>query len=329
MAGKKNNIGVQDVFVKTLKEIVPPNVSLVEEIADILGVSTDSVYRRLRGETDFSLEEIYMICKKYPISIDSLFSHKGEYATFSYLTLTDSITNFERYLQHLTKSLNDVSKFDKNSVVYAAEEVPIFHSLFSKKLASFKVFYWLRSVVNLQDFQSKKFSFDSIPGHVLDLAKAVHDEYLKVPSKEIWTTDTILTTVRQIEYYWDLGMFKNKDAAHEILDELKLMVENLGSYAESERKGNSGGSFQLYNSEVTIGTNCIHVTINDSSYSFVSFNTINSLSTANQTFCAEIDTWMKNLIKKSTLISGSNDKQRYQFINRSIAHIETAKERIK
>lgn len=329
MAGKKGNVGVQDVFVKTLKELVPPNVSLVEEIADILGVSTDSVYRRLRGETDFSLEEIYLICSKYPISIDSLFSHKGEYATFSYLTLTDSITNFERYLQHLTKNLIDISKFEKNSVVYAAEEVPIFHSLFSKKLASFKVFYWLRSVVNLQEFQSKKFSYDIIPKDVLEIAQSVHEEYLKVPSKEIWTIDTILTTVRQIEYYWDLGMFKDKETAHEILDELKLMVENLGSYAESERKGKNGSSFQLYNSEVTIGTNCIHVNINDASYSYVSFNTINSLSTANQTFCNEIDIWMKNLIKKSILISGSNDKQRYQFINRSIAHIDACKERIK
>jgi predicted transcriptional regulator len=69
MSNKKLKAGIQEVFVKTLKELVPPNVSLVDEIADILGVSTDSVYRRLRGETDFSLEEIYVICKKYPISI--------------------------------------------------------------------------------------------------------------------------------------------------------------------------------------------------------------------------------------------------------------------
>lgn len=329
MVAKKNALGIQEVFVKTLKELVPSNVSLVDEIADILGVSTDSVYRRLRGETEFSLEEIYLICSKYPISIDSLFSHKGDYVTFAYLKLNDSISNFEKYLQYLIKHLVMVGKFEKNGLIYAAEEVPIFHSLFSKKLASFKVFYWLRSVVNIHDYQTKKFSYDIIPHHVLELAQHVHDEYVKVPSKEIWTVDTILTTVRQIEYYWDLGMFKNKEAAHEILDELKLMVDNLSVYAETEKKGNGGGSFQLYNSEVTIGTNCIHVNINDSNYSFISFNTINSLSTANQTFCGEIDSWMKNLIKKSILISGSNDKQRYQFFNKAIAHIEVSKERIK
>jgi len=37
---------------------------------------------------------------------------------------------------------------------------------------------------------------------------------------------------------------------------------------------------------------------------------------------------MKNLIKKSSLISGSAEKQRFQFFKQALKHIDTAIEKI-
>jgi hypothetical protein len=40
----------QEQFIHILKELVPGNVSLANEIASVLNISMDSTYRRLRGE---------------------------------------------------------------------------------------------------------------------------------------------------------------------------------------------------------------------------------------------------------------------------------------
>lgn len=71
-----------------------------------------------------------------------------------------------------------------------------------------------------------------------------------------------------------------------------------------------------------LGTNCIYVKMGDTRYSYISFNTMNSLTTNNPEFCEETEHWIKNLERKSTLISGIAEKQRYQFFNVLYKHID-------
>jgi len=56
---------------------------------------------------------------------------------------------------------------------------------------------------------------------------------------------------------------------------------------------------------------------------------MNSLTTSNHQFCEEIEHWMKNLIKKSTLISSIAEKQRFQFFSKAYKAIDLSIERIK
>ncbi len=328
MVNKKSAFEMQDIFIKHLKKIVPANISLVDDIAELLNISTDSAYRRLRNETELSLDETYKICRQYKISIDSVFSNKGDSVTCNYIKLTDSALNFENYLKSLLDQLTRLDKAENSKIIYAAEEVPIFHSFYSEKLAAFKLFYWQRSVLNIPDYQTKKFDWDLIPAKQLKLANEIHATYLKIPSVEIWTDDTIKTTIKQIEYYFESGAFKDKKDAIQTLNELKKMSESIQQFAENESKSNTQTIFSLYNSDLVIGTNCIHVSLGNATYSYISFNTLNSLTTTNKEFCEEIEHWTKNLIKKSTLISGVAEKQRFQFFSKANKAIDNCIERI-
>lgn len=329
---KKTEFEMQEMFIKHLKQIVPTNVSLVDDIADLLNISNDSAYRRLRNETVLSLDETYKICKHYKISVDSVFSNMGDSVTCSYIKLTDSAENFENYLAGILNQLLRLQKAEQSKIIYAAEEIPIFHSFYSKKLAAFKLFYWQRSVLNIPDYQSKKFEWDSVPEKQLALANDIYQAYLKIPSTEIWTDETIQTTIKQIEYYFESGAFKEKGDCIIVLEELKKMMQAIHRFAENENKNeakSSGVSFSLFNSDLVIGTNCIHININSAVYSYISFNTMNSLTTGNHQFCEEIEHWMKNLIKKSTLISSIAEKQRFQFFSKAYKAIDQCIERIK
>ena len=65
-------------FFKFLKSVLPEQISLVDEIAGILNISNDSVYRRIRGEKELSLDELKKICTTLKIPLDS-FLHLTEF----------------------------------------------------------------------------------------------------------------------------------------------------------------------------------------------------------------------------------------------------------
>jgi len=87
-------------------------------------------------------------------------------------------------------------------------------------------------------------------------------------------------------------------------------------------------NYKLYNSDVTIGNNCILVNMGEVKATYLSHHTFNAMITTNNSFCNETDSWLKNLIKKSTLISGVSEKQRYQFFKKISQNIEKLRAKI-
>jgi hypothetical protein len=326
----KINLPIQNHFINRFKEVLPSGVGLAEEMADLLQVSTDSAYRRIRGETELTIEEVYKISKKYALSIDDVFSNQNDTVTFSYTKLTDSDHNFEIYLNRLLTHLKTLKKFDNRKIYYVAEEIPVFYSFFSKKLTDFKLFYWQRSVLNVPEYQQKKFDWGVVPQKLIDIAHASYIEYLNIPSSEIWTSETVLTGIKQIQFYYDSGIISSIQAI-ELLSEYRLMIELIMKNAENSRKNLSDKTetYFMYNSEVVLGTNCIYVIMGETTYSYISFNSMNSLTTNNPQFCEETEHWVRNLEKKSTLISGVSEKQRYQFFSLMFKLIDNCIEKIK
>lgn len=319
----KPNSAVQDEFIARLKQALAPGIGLAEEIADLLDVSIDSAYRRVRGETSLTLDEIYTIARKYSISVDEVFGSRGDTVTFAYTKLTDNVKNFEDYLNRIISHLRIISKHGKGHIFYVAEEMPLFYSFFSKKLTAFKLFYWQRSVLNVPDYQNVKFDWGLIPENMVNAAHDSFKEYLSIASTEVWSDDTVFTGLRQIKFYYDSGII-SKNQALELLDDYRKTIELVQRNAGNGRKqaSDKAENYTLYNSEVMLGTNCIYISMGDARYSYISFNTMNSLTTNNPGFCEETEHWIKNLEKKSTLISGVGEKQRYQFFSKMFRNID-------
>jgi hypothetical protein len=326
---KTKTRSVQDIFIQKLKESLPPSIGIAEEISELLGVSIDSAYRRIRGETDLSINEIQKITNKYKISLDNIFSSLGDTVTFTYTKLTDSETNFEKYLGRIHAHLKSINDFPDKKIFYVAEELPLFYSFFDTKLTEFKLFYWQRSVLNIPQYQSAKFEFGMINPNLVQMAHNCYKEYKKIPSVEIWTEETIFTVTKQLEFYLESGVLAKADALF-LVGKLREMTESVKECAGDSRKEKSDAAetYQLYSSEVVLGTNCIYVKSGGTNHAYISFNTMNSLTTNNAEFCDETEHWLKNIIKKSTLISGVAEKQRFQFFNKVSKHIDACEARV-
>ena len=67
-----NVTGIQQQLFQAVKARLQVESSMADEIAKLLNISTDSAYRRIRGEKMITLEELHAICINYRISLDQL-----------------------------------------------------------------------------------------------------------------------------------------------------------------------------------------------------------------------------------------------------------------
>ncbi|GAB4137176.1 MAG: hypothetical protein Fur0041_11830 [Bacteroidia bacterium] len=327
----------QQEFIEMLKKAIPDNHSLVDELSAMLEVSTDSAYRRIRGETALTIDEVSRLCAHYKIPFNASGQHSGpgSSVTFNYHHLSDDFNNFHQYFENVVNDLKRIKSTNPKEIIFAAEDIPIFHHFIYPNLTSFKLFYWTKSILNVQGMDTDKYNPDAIPQSLKDIVHEIYKLYQTIPSVEIWTEDTINSTLKQIEFYLESGFFTSKEEPIQILEEIRMMVAQLEKQASHSLKfsgnapeANCDTSFTLYCSDLMIGNNCILVTIGGTRLVYLVHNTFNSMVTTSPSFVAETDRWMKNLIRKSMLLSGVSEKQRNRFFKKLNDKINRLLERI-
>ncbi|MEE9462374.1 MAG: hypothetical protein V3V53_11120, partial [Bacteroidales bacterium] len=60
-----NEADIQMQLFQNIRDQIPDHVSFVDEIAELLEISNDSAYRRIRGEKALSLFEVKKLCQRF------------------------------------------------------------------------------------------------------------------------------------------------------------------------------------------------------------------------------------------------------------------------
>jgi hypothetical protein len=330
----ENNL-IQQQLLSQVQDITPDKYSLVFELSELLGVSTDSIYRRMRGETLLDINEIQKICLHYNISFDSICgSQKSGLVSFHYQPVIE-LSDFKNWIVTITTNLKALQGRKDAYIIYAAIDIPVFYNFKYPLVSFFKTLYWLKSITNHPDYQSIKFSRDQVNAEFVAAGKVMHELYCSVPSIEIWTDLITYSLLRQIDYYWDSGEFATKEDALALCDEVEREFQYVQQVAEygsknPDRKKITGDpvNFQLYDCDIEIATNCIMVVNGEQKTVYLSTQTFNLIITSNTLFTNETHRWLNTLIKKSTLISEVGGKQRSLFFRGAFEKISQLKQKI-
>ncbi|MBK8845408.1 MAG: hypothetical protein IPO27_02170 [Bacteroidetes bacterium] len=331
---KINTNEIQLRFINELKKYAG-NLSIADIMCDVLNLSADSAYRRIRGETVLGLDETILMCKHFNISPEILMERASNKVTFSYKSIAGPDFDLDNYLQSIIDDIEQSRQLDIRQLYFAAEDVPVFHHMDFDLLTPFKFFYWRKSILNDPALQGKKFELKHIGKRTLQLAQRISFLYNIIPATEIWTEETITSTLSQIVYYAEAGLFQNKKDAIGVCQDVRLLMQHLQHQAElgtkflrSNKKPTILNNFNLYACEVQIGNNSILVVSETLKTSFLSFNTFNGLQTFNLNYCNENERWINNLIQKAMLISVVSEKQRLQFFRAVSKLIDAAQEKV-
>jgi hypothetical protein len=317
---------IQTTFLNEVKLTLPPSLSFVDDLAELLTISRDSAYRRMRGETVLSLDEVKKICAHYKVSLDTLLSPNSEMVTFNNRKIDQHNFTFEMWLKSVLSNLEMISSFPEKELIYVAKDIPFFHYYSFPKLAAFKMFFWMKTYHSYPQYADSKFNPDVISKDLHQVGKRLRDRYAEIPCIEIWSDETSVVTRRQIEYYHEIGVITTEQAL-ELCDEYSHMLDAIQQYAKVGTKGNTA-SYSLYKNDILIAETTIFFKMGDKRVTFLTYNTMNVLTTSNERFCKSMEEYLTNIINKSIQISTSGEKERAKFFNRMQDSIQLLKKRI-
>lgn len=312
----------QQAFFNHIKGMLPPHVSFVDEIAEILDISNDSAYRRIRAEKPIDLEEVKKLCVRFKISLDKFLHLKSDSVVFSGKLTSVETFNFENYQEEFLNNLEMINSFAEKELYYLPKDVPIWHHYNFPELMAFKCFFWMKTVLEYPMYAKATFDPNFLSEKLLKTGEKILQVYNKIPSQEVWDVENINGTLRQIEYYNDTNVFTDKKDVEIIFECVQKMMDHIEIQAEEGHKinqpgkgQNPGASYKLYVNDFIINDTTVMPILNGKPVIYISHSFLNYSHTTDEGFCNYMYNYIHRIIRKSTLISIVGEKQRKSFFN--------------
>lgn len=313
----------QVVFFQHIKSQLPTHISLVDAVADLLDISIDSAYRRIRGEKPVSFEEMQKLAGHFKISIDQFLHIETDSFLFNGTLTSSDEPSFENWLQNVLRQVNFMNSFADRHMYYLAKDLPVMQQFVLPELLTFKAFFWKKSILHFDSMRGAKFSLKNGNPALLEVGKKIVDAYNRLPSTEIWNVESINSTIRQIEFYRESNVFEDADDINVLYQAVFTLIDHIEKQAELGLKFELHGSpsanaasYDLFNNEVILGDNTILARLDSQVITFLNHSVINFVGTRDLRFNNYMHECVKNLIRKSTQLSKVGEKERARFFNR-------------
>lgn len=306
-----------------LKGIIPKDKSLADCLTEWLHVSSDSAYRRIRGETPLTVDELAVIAEATGMSANELLGMTSQHAVLFEPTRAGiSSPDLHSYLKHIQHHLQILDAFDEKEIIYCSKDLPIFHFFLYPELMAFKYHFWMQIILQREDFENKIFSLEQPDPADLQLMKNIAALYAGLPSTEIWNTESVNSTLFQIEYYRTAGYIENSAVIKSLYEQLQELVAFVSKQAELATKYLPGQNpemkpknFQLFYNQVCLADNTMLATTSSGTVSVINYGILNYLTCYDQGFCATVAKDIENIMKRSTKLSEGNVRHRTMFFN--------------
>ena len=322
----------QDFLFQRIKEMLPKHDSMVDAVSEILNVSSDSAYRRIRGETPLVMEEAWILCRHFNLSLDQLLEAKNDSVLFRNVRIRNKQFNYRQYLQELHEQMNALNNFMQKEIIYMSKDLPIFHNFYFRPLIAFRYFFWMKTHMAHPDFEKLQFRFDILPPDIEQMSMDLTKGYTNIPSTEMWNTESINSTISQIEFSKDSGHFSNASDSKIIYESLEETINHMKEQAEYGCKFMPGEdpqsrkpNFKFFFNRVVLGDNTIMTITDHVKSAIINYGHLNYIMTNDESFCNDLFGDFENLIRRSTQISQSSEKQRNIFFNIILSKIQDRK----
>ena len=323
---------MQELFIRYIKDHIPPERSLIDEISVILNINYDAAYRRVNCKTNLSLEETVILAKHFKISLNKLYEVGSQRTIIA--EKSPKILNaqgLENYFNASYENISALVKLKSSSIIYSAKDIPLFYTLKDSYLTRYKIYVWLKFLN--EDGSMARVTFDDflkqIPKSLLDSAFKLGDAYNYIDITEFWNDNTINGTLEQIIYYFESGLV-SKESTLLICDDILTIIAHVEKQTIKETIINSknNAKYRLYKSDLLTMSNTVMIKTQHQKVFFTPFTVLTYLKVAHKQTCNDLNDFFTKQMNNSKLLVNAGEKDRSIFFNKMIQKVNLLKERI-
>ena len=326
---------IQNTLFDLVKQRIAGEDTIGNALADILSISSDAVYRRYRGDTALTINEIKKICLHYNISFDALCAMEAGNVTFTYPPLNTYDFSLETYLEGILQAFEKLKKQTDPQLIISVNNTPFFQLLNFPQLVRFKLYFWAKTHLMIPAYQNEKFKHEKTSDRAFELGRDILQIYNSIPSQEIYDPQLLQGFMRQIVYYCQAHQFEDPEYALFLCDRLKMMSSHLKEQAALGKKfifGTQapafGNDFAMYNNEIVNTDASFYFSTAELKGVYLTHNVMNYLQTNNQGYVEDTKQILDKQIANSSIISVVNEKERNNYFHELDRSIENARKKI-
>ncbi len=311
----------REIFEQVRSQI--NNKKWIEEIAQVLGRSKNSIYKKLSGEIGLSIDEIAKLSERYRIYMDPIFQ-PNRTVSFDFPFLSQQDTEIDNYFHSLSSMSDQFSKMPDLRVWMSQMEIPFIHDYNFPEITAFKFFIHEKTIWRPKARVQAKFSLEKSlakPGFKEILKKLLHT-YYQVPSVEFWHSLILDITLSQIKYALEIGAFEDPLDALVLCERLIDFVNHTQYMADlglkitaDENNDIKQADFVLYHNEVAHSNNLIFLEGSKNSTVFMNFGNPNFIYSSVGSVVDYTTRWFEILKDNSQLITRESRQSRLSFFN--------------
>ncbi|WP_439129852.1 hypothetical protein [Polaribacter sp.] len=319
----------EELLFTIVKDKLPKNVSLINEIADILNLNYDAAYRRIKGKTTLSLKEAFIIADHYNLNLNDILGQNKLCSNKIVVEKTHNIISDNFLDVFFDKSKEETQKVldsKKGYIINCAKDYPFYHTdnaIFKK----FRIFLFINILSKNKKHKNVTFSEFKPTNQILEKYNSFLEQYSKVNLIEVWNDSTLDNICNQIKYFYDVGL-TTKQEAHLILkglvDSLKIVEEQ----AFHKKRVNSNQKFELYYNGLVSLLNNILMKTDTEKTAFTPYTNLTYFKVTDKNTTDHIEHHLNNKLIYSKNISGEASVERKKFFNKIYQKIDQLKTQI-
>lgn len=252
-------------LVTTMREYLTSGLSLTAALMDILSLSKEAVYRRLRGEVPFSFQEVTKISRRFGFSLDTIIEQTNHPDIQRWAIVdTKSLFSSDNYIEEglglirfLSNTLTEMSTHKDAAFRSATNTLPFRFLTLYKNLSQFRYYQWIYLTQSVKaDF---KFSDVIMFEEYYSAEKSMINLYNTIPEITLVIDRSIFnTTVNDIIYFYNQRLITQKEL-QEIRAELLALISYMEDTAATGVAPDTQQKITMLLSDVSIGATYVHM----------------------------------------------------------------------
>ncbi len=313
---------LNNILVEKIKCHIPKNVKPLPFLMNLLGLSKESVYRRLRGEIHFTFDEACELSNRLGFSIDEILANDTGDRVFFNLqvdhTLPSSVAFFRMLKQYLSQ-LEQMAVCENKEVIYSRNRLSVIHSIGCDCLFKFMYYKWTHQMNDVPSNYS--LSDVVLPNEIVETCNLIKEVKKNLANiTYIIDQSILLRTIGEIQYYCRRKLISEMELSL-IHDELLRVVAACEKQA-IEGCDEAGVKMTYYLSTFDIESNIDYACYDDECISYNWVHAINPLIISSPKLCLFQKKWLESIRKYSVLITQSNELVQSEFFNKQRSYIE-------